>query len=87
VTLETGLQKQAAKWDPTGAKWDPTGVCIFIHLPVLQINERRYNASVGEGHISDLRDRATGTGGQVGPDGCQVEVPVLRLPSSSRPSN
>jgi hypothetical protein len=56
----------------------------YPHLLVLQNNERRYNASIGEGHTSDLRDKATETGDQVGPHGCQVEVPVPRLPSSSR---
>ena len=39
----------------------------YPHLLVLQNNERRYNASIGEGHTSDLRDKATETGGRVGP--------------------
>ena len=39
----------------------------YAHLLVLQNNERRYNASIGEGHTSDLRDKATETGGRVGP--------------------
>jgi len=35
ATLETGLQKQWAKWDPTGAKWR-FPCCIFLHLLVFQ---------------------------------------------------
>ena len=86
ATLETWLQKQWANWDPTGANWR-FPFCVFLHLAVLQISKRRHNSIIDEGHTSDLRDRATETVGQVGPHGCQVEVPVLRLASSSRPSH
>jgi hypothetical protein len=55
ATLETGLQEQGAKWDPTGAR-RRFPCCVFLHLLVFQINERRYNASIGEGHRSDLRE-------------------------------
>jgi hypothetical protein len=86
ATLETVLQERGAKLDATGARWRPP-CCVFLHPLVLQINGRRYNVSIGQRHRSNFRDGATGTGGQVGPQGCQVEAPVLRLPSSLRPSN
>ena len=61
-TLETGLQEQAGILDPGGARWR-LPCCVFLHLLVLQINERRYNASIGEVHRSDLSNRATETEG------------------------
>ena len=82
ATFETGLQEQGGKLDHRGVKWRLPR-CAFIHFLVFQINERRYNAGVGEGYRSNFRDGATGTQGQVGPQVCQVEAPVLRLPSSS----
>ena len=62
ATLETGLQEQGGKLDLRG-EISSLPCCVFLCLLVLQINERKYNASIGEGHRSDLRDRATGTGG------------------------
>jgi hypothetical protein len=67
--------------------------CVFLHLLVVQINERRYNASIGERHRSDLRDRATGTGGQVDPMGarwrfsCCVFLHLLVLQINERRYN
>ena len=86
ATLVTGLQEQGGKLDLRG-EISCLPCCVFLRPLVFQINERRYNASIGEGHRIDLRDKATGTKGQMGPHGCQVEVPVLRLSSSPRPSN
>ena len=45
ATSETGLQEQGGKLDPRGARWR-LPCCVFLHLFVLQINERRYNASI-----------------------------------------
>jgi hypothetical protein len=60
ATFETGLQEQGGKLDHRGVKWRLPR-CAFIHFLVLQINERRYNAGVGEKYRSNFRDGATGT--------------------------
>ena len=64
ATLVTGLQEQGGKLDLAGEILS-LPCCVFLHLLVLQINGRRYNASIGETHRSDLSDRATGTEAQV----------------------
>jgi hypothetical protein len=74
ATLETRLQEQRPKFDPRGVRWR-LPFCIFLHLLVLQTNERRYNASIGETHRSDFRDRATKTGGQFRQSKVDKEMP------------
>jgi len=83
ATSETGLQEHRGKLDPRCVRWRLPS-CVFLHLLLFQFHEKRYNAGICEKYRSDLRDRSTGTGGQVGPHGCQVKAPELRLPSSSR---
>ena len=83
ATSDTGLQEQRGKLYPGCVRWK-LPCCVFLHLLLIQFNERRYSAGIYERCRSNLTDRATVTGGQVGLHGCQVEAPELRLPSSSR---
>ena len=64
ATSETGLHEQGGKLDPSGAR-KRLPCCVFLHLVLLQINETRHNASIGKVNRSDLRDRATRTGGNM----------------------